>query len=88
MTQARPRQARNTPSSVSAPGRRSASSSRTSSALLNGCGIVGASGMQSGQHAHVRLDAARQRAEVVAAFQAGHDAALGVLVGDVLDALA
>ena len=39
------------------------------------------------QDAQVRGDAARQRAEVVAAFEARHDAAAGVLVGERLDLL-
>ena len=41
------------------------------------------SGSEIGQHAHVRFDAARQRVEVVAAFQHRHDAPLGMPPRDV-----
>src|SRR6185369_1608734 len=82
-------------SSATTPGRTSSPTSSSSWVRSNGR-IIGrarrrlprrAAGSRAREDAHVGGDAARERAQVVAALEARDDAARGVLVGHCLDLL-
>src|SRR3990167_4941938 len=51
------------------------------------CNRIASAASDIGQHPDMRLHAAPQRAQVVAAFKAGDDALVGVAAGHVLDAV-